>query len=180
MTDKRCFFPGIFVLSKRLNFWGVPCIRSLKRNAMKWPNTLSQRESSSCKCPDEGARSRHELEYPEGIIEMPTGKFLLVYLDQVNQVNNCLVFLHKQENLKACKIIPYLRGGLFLKRWAALFLFKKITGMLNFLRNILCPYNRWRMSKARWSVAGQNGEESCRERANARKLGSGRRRRRGG
>ena len=83
---------------------------------MKWPNTLSQRESSTCKCPDEGARSRHELEYPEGIIVMETGKLRLVFLDQVNQVNNCLVFLHKQENLKAGKIIPYLRGGVFLKR----------------------------------------------------------------
>ena len=47
---------------------------------------------------------------------MGTGKFLFVYLDQVNQVNNCLVFMCKQENLKDCKVIPYLRRGLFLKR----------------------------------------------------------------
>lgn len=99
---------------------------------MKWPNTLSQRESSTCKCPDEGARSRHELEYPEGIIVMGTGKLRLVFLDQVNQVNKCLVFLHKQENLKAGKIIPYLRGGVFLERLSALFLFIKITGYAKF------------------------------------------------
>ena len=41
---------------------------------------------------------------------METGKFPLVYLDKVN---NCLVFLCKQENLKACKMIPYLGGGVF-------------------------------------------------------------------
>lgn len=104
---------------------------------MKWPNTLSQRESSTCKCPDEGARSRHELEYPEGIIVMGTGKLRLVFLDQVNQVSNCLVFLHKQENLKAGKIIPYLRGGVFLERLSALFLFIKITGYAKFSYGIV-------------------------------------------
>ena len=63
-----------------------------------------------------GLAAATNLNNPEGIIEMATGKFVFVYLDQVNQVNNCSVFLHKQENLKAGKIIPYLRGGVFLKR----------------------------------------------------------------
>ena len=63
---------------------------------------------------------------------MGTGKLRLVFLDQVNQVNNCLVFLHKQENLKAGKIIPYLHGGVFLERLSALFLFIKITGYAKF------------------------------------------------
>lgn len=180
MTDKRCFFPGIFVLSKRLNFWGVH-VYALSRE-MQWNGQIrsANERAALANARMKGLAAATNLNNPEGIIVMGTGKFLLVFLDQVNQVNNCLVFLHKQENLKAGKIIPYLRGGVFLKRWTALFLFIKITGMLNFLRNILCPYNRWRMSKERWSVADQNGEESCRERANARKLGSGRRRRRGG
>ena len=63
-----------------------------------------------------GLAAATNLNNPEGIIVMETGKFLLVYRRQVNQVNNCLVFLGKQENLKAGKIIPYLRGGVVLKR----------------------------------------------------------------
>lgn len=79
-----------------------------------------------------GLAAATNLNNPEGIIVMETGKFLLVYRRQVNQVNNCLVFLRKQENLKAGKIIPYLRGGVVLKRWSALFLFIKITGYAKF------------------------------------------------